>query len=142
MAERFLQAYGLGDLLEDERFASNEARVAHAEELDEQIAGAIASRTLEENLGVIDAQALTAVAVQTVADIERDAHWRDRQLLLDVPNGRGTVRMHNVVPRLSATPGEVRKAGGSLGHDNDAVYAKELGLSCEHLADLRRAGVI
>jgi crotonobetainyl-CoA:carnitine CoA-transferase CaiB-like acyl-CoA transferase len=142
MAERFLQAYGLGDLLEDERFASNEARVQHAEELDEQIAGAIAARTLEDNLRIIDAHALTAVAVQTVADIERDAHWRERQLLLDVPNGRGTVRMHNVVPRLSATPGEVRKAGGSIGQDNDAVYAKELGLSGEHLAELRAAGII
>jgi crotonobetainyl-CoA:carnitine CoA-transferase CaiB-like acyl-CoA transferase len=142
MAERFLQAYGLGDLLEDERFASNEARVEHAEELDEQIAGAIAARTLEENLGIIDAHALTAVAVQTVADIERDSHWRERQLLLDVPNGRGTVRMHNVVPRLSVTPGEVRKAGGSLGQDNEALYVKELGLSCEHLAELRNAGII
>ena len=142
MAERFLQAYGLGDLLEDERFASNEARVEHAEELDEQIAGAIAARTLEENLGIIDAHALTAVAVQTVADIERDSHWRERQLLLDVPNGRGTVRMHNVVPRLSATPGEVRKAGGSIGQDNEALYVKELGLSCEHLAELRSAGII
>ena len=30
MAERFLQAYGLGDLLKDARFATNEARVAHA----------------------------------------------------------------------------------------------------------------
>ena len=28
MAERFLQAYGLGDLLQDPRFATNEARVA------------------------------------------------------------------------------------------------------------------
>ena len=80
------------------------------------------SRTLEENLRIIDDNALTAVAVQTVADIERDPHWRARQLLLDVPNGQGTVRMHNVVPRLSETPGEIREAGGALGQDNDAVY--------------------
>ena len=34
MAERFLQSYGLGHLLDDPRFATNEARVQHGEELD------------------------------------------------------------------------------------------------------------
>ena len=36
--------------------------------------------------------------------------------------------MHNVVPRLSETPGEIRQAGGALGQDNHAVYGAELGL--------------
>ena len=105
MAERFLQAYGLSHLLEDDRFRTNEARVRHAAALDEHIASAIASRTLEENLHIIDEHELTAVAVQTVADIEQDAHWRARQLLVDVPNGTGTVRMHNVYPVFRTTPG-------------------------------------
>ena len=70
MAERFLQAYGLDDLLRDDRFATNEARVRHAAALDERIACAIAARTLEENLRIIETNDLTAVAVQTVADIE------------------------------------------------------------------------
>ena len=142
MAERFLQAYGLGDLLKEERFATNEARVAHAAELDDRIAGAIAARSLDENLCIIDAHALTAVAVQTVADIERDPHWAARNLLLNVPNGHGTVRMHNVVPRLSETPGEVRRSGGALGQDNDTVYAEELGMNSGQLAQVRDAGVI
>ncbi|MCI0436965.1 MAG: CoA transferase, partial [Gemmatimonadetes bacterium] len=110
MADRFLQAYGLAALVDNPRFATNEARVQHAAELDEHIAGAVAARTLAENLRIIEEHALTAVAVQTVADIERDTHWRARQLLVDVPNGRGLIRMHNVVPRLSETPGAIRKA--------------------------------
>jgi crotonobetainyl-CoA:carnitine CoA-transferase CaiB-like acyl-CoA transferase len=142
MAERFLQAYSLGHLLDDERFASNEARVRHAAELDDHIAAAIAGRTLQENLQIIEQHALTAVAVQTVADIERDPHWRARELLLNVPNGHGTVRMHNVVPRLSATPGEVRQTGGALGQDNDAIYSCELGLTDDERASLRSAGII
>ena len=99
----------------------------HAAELDEQIADAIRSRTLEENLRIIDEHALTAVAVQTVADIELDPHWRARQLLLDVPNGQGTVRMHNVVPRLSETPGEIRTPAGRSVSDNEAVYMTRAG---------------
>jgi crotonobetainyl-CoA:carnitine CoA-transferase CaiB-like acyl-CoA transferase len=142
MAERFLVSYGLGDLLADERFATNEARVDHGLELDEAIEHAIASRTLEENLEIINRNALTAVAVQTVADIERDPQWQSRQLLLNVPNGAGTVRMHNVVPRLSATPGTIGWAGGALGENNPDVYGSELGLDRDDLAALEAAGVI
>jgi crotonobetainyl-CoA:carnitine CoA-transferase CaiB-like acyl-CoA transferase len=142
MAERFLEAYSLGHLLSEERFATNESRVQHSRELDAEVARAIASRTLEENLAIIRENSLTAVAVQTVADIEKDPHWRMRQLIVDVPNGTSKVRMHNVTPRLSATPGEIRWAGGALGEHNTEVYRTELGLSCDELTALQETGVI
>lgn len=142
MAERFLQAYGLSHLLDEERFRTNEARVRHSAALDAHVAAAIASRTLTENLHIIQEYALTAVAVQNVADIEEDAHWRQRQLLVDVPNGAGVVRMHNVVPKMTGTPGEIRGAGGALGADNDAVYGDELGLDEARRQQLRAAGII
>jgi len=142
MAERFLQSYGLGDLLDDPRFANNEARVENSDALDAQVANAIAARTLDENLDIINRNALTAVAVQTVADIEADPHWRARQLLVDVQNGAGTVRMHNVVPRLDGTPGDIRWPGGALGEHNRDIYIDELGLNCEDLRRLEGSGVI
>jgi crotonobetainyl-CoA:carnitine CoA-transferase CaiB-like acyl-CoA transferase len=142
MAERFLNAYGLAPLLQDDRFATNDARGRNAALLDDPISPPIAARTLDQNLRTIDQHALTAVAVQTVADIERDPHWRERGLLLDVSNGHGSVRMHNVVPRLSQTPGHVSRAGGEVGQDNHAIYASELGLSCEEIAQLRQSGAI
>ena len=117
-------------------------RVANGEALDDAIAKAIAGRTLEDNLRIIDDNALTAVAVQTVADIERDPHWRARQLTLDVPNGKGMVRMHNVVPRLSETPGDIQWAGGALGQHNHDIFGSELGLSCDEMTALRASGVI
>jgi crotonobetainyl-CoA:carnitine CoA-transferase CaiB-like acyl-CoA transferase len=142
MAERVLQAYGLAHLLQDDRFRTNEARVRHSADLDAYVATAIASRTLAENLRIIGEHELTAIAVQTVADIEQDPHWQFRRLLVDVPNGTSSVRMHTVVPRLSETPGEIRDAGGTLGEDNDVIYGEELGLSCEARETLRTAGII
>jgi formyl-CoA transferase len=50
--------------------------------------------------------------------------------------------MHHVVPRLSATPGEITRAGGTLGEHNRDVYGGELGLSAEDVAALEAAGVI
>jgi crotonobetainyl-CoA:carnitine CoA-transferase CaiB-like acyl-CoA transferase len=141
MAERFLRSYGLEHLLEDPRFATNGARVAHSRELDEGIARAIGERTLAENVAIIEANELTAVPVQSVADIEAHPHWRARALTVEVPNGSGRVRMHNVVPRLSTTPGEIRWPGGELGQDNHAVY-EALGLSAADQERLRAGGVI
>jgi crotonobetainyl-CoA:carnitine CoA-transferase CaiB-like acyl-CoA transferase len=141
MAERLLRSYGLEHLLEDPRFASNGARVTNTRELDEEVARAIASRTLEENVAIIEANALTAIPVQTIADIESDPHWQARGLTVDVPNGSGGVRMHSVVPRLSETPGGIRWAGGDLGQDNQAHY-EALGLSFDEQQRLRASGVI
>ena len=142
MAERFLQAYGLEGLLSDPRFATNEARVRHGRELDAAVSAAVAARTVAENLAVIDTHKLTAVQVQTVADIERDPHWLARALTVEVPARGGSVRMHNVVPRLSATPGGIGWSGGDLGQHNADVFGKELGLRAEQLDRLRDAGTI
>src|SRR5436190_2848532 len=141
MAERFLRSYGLDALLEDPRFATNGARVTHSTALDDEVARAIASRTLADNVAIIEANQLTAMPVQTIADIESHPHWQARGLTLDVPNGSGGVRMHNVVPRLSESPGEIRWAGGELGQDNPAVYGA-LGISCDEQQRLRASGVI
>jgi len=142
MAEKFLVSYGIGDLLEETRFATNEARVQHATELDEAISSAIGERTLAQNLQIIRDNGLTAYPVQTVADIEKDPHWRALDLIVDVADGDAGVRMQNVIPSLSETPGEIRWPGAALGAYNEAVYCDELGLSTEQLAALRNAGVI
>ena len=142
MAERFLESYGLGELLQDPRFATNEARVRHAEDLDTAVRAAIGARTLADNRAIIDANALTAHPVQTIREIELDPHWQTQPLLVDVPNGSMNVRMQNVIPRLSETRGAIRSAGGDLGADNDAIFRTELGLDPAALARLREEGVV
>jgi crotonobetainyl-CoA:carnitine CoA-transferase CaiB-like acyl-CoA transferase len=141
MAERFLTSYGLDQLLQDPRFATNAARVDNAMELDEEVARAVASRTLDENVAIIEANHLTAIPVQNIADIEAHPHWQARGLTLTVPNGAAGVRMHAVVPRLSGTPGDIRWPGGDLGQDNESFYSA-LGLSCDEQQRLHAEGVI
>ena len=139
--ERTCRALDRPELIDDPRFASNEARVIHGCELDAAICDAIGARTLAQNLALIEEHKLTAGPVNTVADIEHDPHWRARPLTVDIPDNGRSVRMHNVVPRLSATPGEIQWTGGTLGQDNQKVYA-ELGVSCDEQTQLSSAGII
>jgi crotonobetainyl-CoA:carnitine CoA-transferase CaiB-like acyl-CoA transferase len=142
MTERFLRAYGLAALLDDPRFATNQARVRNTVALDELIAAQFAARTLAENVALIEREGLTAIAVQTIADIEADPRWRARGLTAEVADDAGAVRMHHVVPRLDRTPGAIRWPGKPPGTDNAAVYGDELGLNEQEIGRLRAAGVI
>jgi crotonobetainyl-CoA:carnitine CoA-transferase CaiB-like acyl-CoA transferase len=142
MAERFLRNYGLGELLQDPRFGTNEQRVRHAEELDSAISIAIGARSLSENLEIIEKNKLTAQPVQTIADIDADPHWKNQRLTVDVGENEHAVRMHNVLPRFSATPGEIRWPGGELGQHNEEVYCNELKMTRSDLDQLRERNVI
>jgi formyl-CoA transferase len=50
--------------------------------------------------------------------------------------------MHNVVPKLSDSPGRVRHVGPELGEHNEDIYRDLLGLGDDAMASLRSAGVI
>ena len=120
---------------QDPRFATNEARVAARRRA--RRAGdrrRLPARTLDENLRIIDAQRADRRRGADRGRHRARSALAARQLLLDVPNGHGTVRMHNVVPRLSATPGEIAlgRAARSARTTTPSTAA-ELGLS------LRRA---
>jgi crotonobetainyl-CoA:carnitine CoA-transferase CaiB-like acyl-CoA transferase len=50
--------------------------------------------------------------------------------------------MQNVFPKLSATPGEVRWVGPSLGEHTEEVLASVLGKDEATIAELRASGVV
>ena len=54
----------------------------------------------------------------------------------------GPVKMQNVIPTLSETPGRIDHSGPELGEHNHEVYVDELGLTEEELARLQEEGVI
>ena len=133
---------GLGQLLNDPRFATNDARVAHNDLVDAALADAIGSRTLDEMTRLFETHALTASPVYDIADITKDPHVVARGVLVDVPDAElGSVRMAAPTPRLAATPATIRSTGPSLGAHNRDVYGA-LGLDEAELEALTRDGVI
>jgi crotonobetainyl-CoA:carnitine CoA-transferase CaiB-like acyl-CoA transferase len=63
-----------------------------------------------------------------VADVFADPHFQARENLVDVPDAElGTVRMQNVTPKLSRTPGAIRHAGPRTGEHAVEVLRDWLG---------------
>ena len=122
MAERVLSAIGHPELIRDERYINNAARIANIESLDQLIGDFVQQRTLAENLAHFGAHEVTVGPVLNVDQLMQDRHVRERQVLVDVPDpDLGSVAMHNVFPRLSRTPGRIRSIAPKLGQDQKLV---------------------
>ena len=68
------------------------------------------------------AAGVTVGPVYDIGDAVEDPHFRLRQILVDVEDPElGALPMHNIVPRLSATPGVWRRPAPLLGQHTDEV---------------------
>ena len=122
--KRLMAAIGRPDLAADPALGSNAGRVARVEEIDAALAAWTAPLTVAQVLAVLDAAAVPAGRIYTVADIAADPHYQARGMLDSVTLSDGTVlAVPGIVPKLSRTPGRQRRAAPALGQDNAEVLA-------------------
>ena len=106
VAMRIFDIIGHPEMKTDPRFATNAERVRHRDLVDAPIAAWFAQRGREEALAVMRASGATVGPVYDIADIAADPHYAEREIIVDVEDAEnGTLPMHNVLPRLSETPG-------------------------------------
>jgi len=142
MARRVFQAIGRPDMIEDPRFRSNSDRIKHRALVDETVGAWFATRTREDALRLMRDANVTVGPVYSIADAMVDPHFREREIIVAVEDGElGRVPMHNIVPRLSETPGAWRRPAPLLGEQTDAILA-EVGFTSEMIARLRKQGAV
>jgi len=140
---RLARAIDRDDLLTDVRFMTNVARLEHREAIEEIMRAWFLARTAAEAMAIFTAHEVSAAPIYSIADIFKDPHFEAREVIISVPDTDfGAVKMQAVVPRFSKTPGNVWRAGPSLGEHNNTVYRTELGLDSDTLEDLRSRKVI
>jgi crotonobetainyl-CoA:carnitine CoA-transferase CaiB-like acyl-CoA transferase len=109
----------------DPRFATNEGRVAHRDELDAIIGAFIGARSTEENLKLFEAAGVTVGPVCSMADLLDHPYTRGREAIVEVEDASmGSLPMHNIVPRLSGSPGGFRRPAPALGEHNVEIEAE------------------
>ncbi len=123
--KRLMGAMGRADLAADPGLAHNSGRVARVDEIDAAIGAWTAPRSVAAVLQALDEAGVPAGRIYTVADIAADPHYQARGMLQTTTLADGSeLSVPGVVPKLSRTPGRVRRAAPTLGQDNAAVLSE------------------
>ncbi|MFJ9419466.1 CaiB/BaiF CoA transferase family protein [Streptomyces sp. NPDC101227] len=142
IAERVMRLVGRPELIDEPWFATGEGRARHAEELDAAVGGWIARHDRDEVLAAFERAEAAIAPVHDIRDVLADPQYRALESVTEVPDDElGTVRMQNVLFRLSETPGAIHWAGRPHGADTDEVLTG-LGLTGPEIAGLREAGAL
>jgi formyl-CoA transferase len=139
---RLMDVIGRADLRDDAELARNDGRVKRVAELDAAIGDWARQHTLDEALDQLNEARIPAGRIYDIADIAADPHYQARGMILDAQLPDGTpVQVPGIVPKLSATPGEVLHAAPALGEHTDKVLA-DIGIDSNTRSAWRERGII
>ena len=140
---RLAQVIGRPELAEDDRFRTNQDRVAHRAELLAIVAAEFQKRSATEWCRLLWDAAVPAGPVNSVDEVYADPQVRHREMLAEVPHpglASGVFRISGVPVKLQATPGSIRRYPPRLGEHTREVLA-ELGYRGHEVDELLRCGV-
>ena len=140
---RLAEAMGQPELSSDPRYSSHGARGAHQVELDGRVEAWTSTLSTREVLDLMDRHGVPAGLIYRPPDMLDDPHFKARDAIVSVPHPDfGELRMQNVAPKLSETPGSIRSPSPEMGQHNDEVYRGLLGLDDARYAALKAAKVV
>jgi crotonobetainyl-CoA:carnitine CoA-transferase CaiB-like acyl-CoA transferase len=121
-------AIGRPELIDDPRFASAKARVAHLDALDDEIASYTRARTRAELADDLQAAGVPCAPVKSIREVDRDEHLIQRGMIRSVEHpARGRVPVPASPLRLSDSPVGPLRAAPLLGQSTDELLAELTG---------------
>ena len=124
--------------------AQTEPETIEGIEFDAILRGWVEERTVSEVVEIMNAAQVASCPIMSPKDIAEDPHYQMRNMHIeweDINLGR-KVKGVGITPKFSLTPGEVWRGSVPLGHDNEMVFTKLLGLGAAELAELQEQGVV
>lgn len=140
---RLAQAMGQPELAQDPRYATHTARGARQAELDARVSEWTRTLSREQVLERMEQHGVPAGLIYRAPEMLEDEHFKARNAIVNVRHPDfGDLRMQNVAPKLSATPGRVHAPSPRLGEHNEEIYLKLLGMGRDRYQALQAAKVI
>ncbi|MEC9000694.1 MAG: CaiB/BaiF CoA-transferase family protein [Actinomycetota bacterium] len=106
-------------------------------ELKEKVAAMVATKTRDEWDAVLEGSDVCYAPVLTVSEAKEHPHHVARGTFVE----SGGIVQPGPAPRLSRTPGQIRRPPAHAGQHTDELLS-ELGLAADRIAALRAAGVV
>jgi formyl-CoA transferase len=141
---RLCQAMNQPDLADDPKYSTHQARGDHMEELDERVESWTKTLEAKECLKILEEHIVPSGLIYSVKEILEDPHYEAREMLVPVEHPvLGEFRMPGIVPKLSRTPGKIKRPGADvMGEHNDEVYSELLEYTDKHIRLLKEKNVI
>ena len=140
--KRLMIAIERHDLANDPQLFRNDGRVPRTAEIDEAIQGWCTTQMMESALEILHLADVPVSKIYSVKDMMADPHFLARNMFEQHAFKDGTpIKLPAITPKLSATPGETKWLGPTLGEHNDEVLHR-LGYDDAAIAQLKIDGVI
>ena len=140
---RFCEVAGAPGIVADPRFATNDARVRHRDDLTREIETVLRTRPAAAWLAALEPVAVPCAPINDLAQVFADPQVRHRGMRVDVPHPSGaTVPLVANPIRLSATPPRYDLPPPLLGQHTEEILAERLGYDAAQIEALRTRGVI
>ena len=130
------------DLVGDERYTTDKGRQDHKDEINGIFREWTMAHTKYEVMETLGAAGILCGAVLDMSDQMQDRHLLERGAMADFDHPtRGHVRMPGSPVRLSDSPLQTRSPP-LLGEHTAEVMAELLGCDADHVANMRKAGIV
>ncbi len=140
---RLCEAMGRPALAQDANYKNHQARGANQKQLDDLVGAWTATLTTRAVLDLMDQHGVPAGQIYRAPEMLDDPQFQARDAIVETEHPHfGKLRMQNVAPKLSETPGGIRSPSPELGQHNAEVYLELLGMAKERYAELQRKKVI
>jgi crotonobetainyl-CoA:carnitine CoA-transferase CaiB-like acyl-CoA transferase len=128
IAKRLFAAMGSPELIENPRYATNEVRMQHNDELQALVSGWVAERPRAEVLKILDDHEVVCSQVNDASDIVEDPHYQVRTLVeLTGSQALGRVLTPGPVLHLEGYAGPRYDGVPKVGEHTDEVLRELLG---------------
>jgi formyl-CoA transferase len=140
---RLCEAMSRPELAKHPDFLSHQTRGRNQSRLDHLIGELSATLPTRELLVLMDLHGVPAGLIYRPPDMLKDPQFAAREAIVSVRHPEyGELKMQNVTPKLSESPGKIRSVGPSLGQHNDEVYSGLLHMTRDRMQRLKDSNII
>lgn len=141
--KRLAEAMGQPQLAEDTRYATHSERGKRQKELDDLISEWTKTLTSKQLRDLLNKHGVPNGKIYKAPDMLEDEHFKAREAIVTLMHPLfKELKMHNVFPKLSQTPGRVKWCGPELGQHNEEIYKGLLNMDDTQIKTLQEKGVI
>jgi crotonobetainyl-CoA:carnitine CoA-transferase CaiB-like acyl-CoA transferase len=142
IALRLFEAMGRSDLKDDERYATNTARMANNESMQQIVIDWVKSYPRDKALEILDQHEVVAARVNDAKDVTEDPHFAERTLVELAGTVFGKALMPGPILHLKDYDGPVYDGVPTVGQHTREVLVDDLGLADETFSSLVERGVV